>query len=155
MELKYNRTVNFFGLPGRNVPVDLALEFKNRELKEHLKRIGPNIEKNNMRAMHNATKALGPLGHINEAYKKACNTYKGAPDKASQDFTADITQLVKELHPESLFRYISGRFHESFKGFPADMFFNLDGNKLHEWMLRRRAYLAKKQVLQRELQQNI
>lgn len=150
-ELKHNRTVNFFGLPGRNVPVDLALEFKNRELKEHLKRIGPNIEKNNMQAMFRAGEALKPLGQITQAYQKACNSYNGAPDKTQQDFTPDITCMVEELQEERLFTCHPGRQHPSFTNFPADMFHSLDGKKLHDWMLKRRRYMADKQNLQNEL----
>ena len=43
MQLKWSRTINTQGLPGKNIPCDLYIEHLNRECKGGLRGLGSNI----------------------------------------------------------------------------------------------------------------
>ena len=76
MQLTWSRTVNTHGLPGRNIPCELHMEYLNRAAKESLCGLGSNITDN---AVKRVGKSIGEKIKIIDHFDKTV-TLKSFPD---------------------------------------------------------------------------
>lgn len=66
MQLKWSRTINVHGLPGKNIPADLHMEHLNRECKQSISGLGANITDNSIQRVD---KCLGRVQSTLRQYK--------------------------------------------------------------------------------------
>ncbi|CAH1242284.1 Hypp6536 [Branchiostoma lanceolatum] len=68
----HNKTINFHGLPGKNIPKDLFMEFLNRKAKDGLTRLGPNMTSATVTREGNS---LGVLDDILSSFDRDISLY--------------------------------------------------------------------------------
>ncbi len=103
--------MNIHGLPGRNIPCDLYMEFINRAAKDSLHGLGSNITDNAVgKSIGETTKTVNQFDKDKEP--------SGRHSKRSKK--KDMDTIVKQLHQvTSVFSIRKGRSHRYFKTLKA------------------------------------
>ena len=131
-QLLWSRTVNTRGRPGMNVPCDLHMEHINRECKNAIGSLGPNIGE---RSGSRIGKSIGELTKITGQFDQV-NGLPPVTEKHSKRSTAaNVEKLIKQVHEESqVFQFTSKRQHKKFPRFQSNITRSLDNKHLKEWM---------------------
>ena len=115
-ELTWNRTVNYGGGIGRNLPMDLMNEILNRLFKDTLDAAKGRYTEN---TLQRCSQIIGPLGESldtvfdakvieNEIYRHR---------RRAQNRDQNVAKLISFLQPSELFSLTCGRFHKAFPYF--------------------------------------
>lgn len=83
LRLKWNRSFNGSGLPGRNIPLDLQKEHDNKDIKTMWRNLGANLEE------HNAERTAGTMESRQLVYKSIDHDC----DLTEHHFTRDKKRL--------------------------------------------------------------
>ena len=134
-----NRTVNTHGGVGHNVSLDLYLEFLNKEVKDDLKRSGPNLSGKVLERIGQSKQVMDELLHM---FDQDVELYTGIGRHKKQDWSGEISQLVMELKDENLFHNQPGREFKTFPKFPLSSIHSVDRQKLEAWVTVQLAYLG-------------
>ena len=135
----HNRTVNKHGGIGNNVSLDLFLEFLNKEVKDDLKRSsGPTLHAKLLERIGRSKQVMDELLHI---FDKDMELFTGIGRHITPDWTAEVSQLVMELKPETLFHNQPGREFKTFPKFPMSKIHSVDQQKLEAWVTVQLTYL--------------
>ena len=132
MQLTWSRTVNTHGLPGRNIPCDLHMEYLNRAAKESLRGLGSNITDN---AVKRVGKSIGEIIKIIDHFDKDNNIKKLSGRHSKRTKKKDMDAIVKQLSEVSgVFSIKEGRTHRYFKNFKNNSMQTLSMENLKTWM---------------------
>lgn len=131
-QLLWSRTVNTRGRPGTNVSCDLHMEHINRECKNAIGLLGPNIGD---RLVSRIGKSIGELMKITGQFDKV-NELPPVTEKHSKRSTAtDLEKLLRQVHEESqVFNFTSKRRHKKFPRFQSNITRSLDNKNFKDWM---------------------
>ena len=132
MQLLWNRTVNVYGCPGKNIPCDLHMEHLNRECKGSMSGLGANITDG----------AIQRVGRSLRSHTKILENFDKANDIASQSgyhtvrlSEADIGKLLKQVHNDSkVFTFNASRRHRNFPNFEVNVVKKLSKPELMLWL---------------------
>ncbi|CAH1242455.1 Hypp6724 [Branchiostoma lanceolatum] len=90
----HNKTINFHGLPGKNIPKDLFMEFLNRKAKDGLTRLGPNMTSATVTREGNS---LGVLDDILSSFDRDISLYTAIGKHTVPDLKGEVEQLTEKI----------------------------------------------------------
>ncbi|XP_053406393.1 uncharacterized protein LOC123566698 [Mercenaria mercenaria] len=118
-EILWNRTVNIKGGEGRNIAMDLANEFINRDFKDNLKHCHGRYTDTDV---SRRSKMVGALGcSLKGAYAEAFGEthFHQTNKKTFGKYENDVAKFIEEYKDDNLFNIQPGRHHQGFEGFSA------------------------------------
>ena len=143
-QLLHNRTVNFYGGEGKNVPTDYAIELLNGEVKPDLR--------HKFRTL--TEKTIDRVGRLVRQCKMIENlvdiqleTFDAIGRYQEQLFEKAVELMVKELQMDKLFEQHPGRTYKTFPKFRRDQHSSMNHTKLNEWLTMQKGRIAKQQKL--------
>ena len=107
-ELKWCRTVNTIGRPGKNIPVDLHIEHLNRRLKGMMRNLGSNITPE---AVRRVSRALGTIETVCSNFEEVTNISVSKDYHSMPSFERDLHKLIEQLEKEEVFVLKEQRHH--------------------------------------------
>ena len=131
-QLKWNRTVNIHGRPGKNVSSDLHMEHLNRECKNAISSMGANITGKSIQKVGRAIKVLSETVHnLDETL--------GIPQESGYHTThsskKDLTKVLHQIFDDSrVFSDIPQRTHANFPNFCPNSMNFLSRKELEQWL---------------------
>lgn len=132
MQLKWNRTVNVHGRPGKNVSCDLHLEHLNREAKNSLMGLGSNITDN---AVQRVGKCIGHTIEIVKQFDRTSAIKETSGRRSKLSCTRDMKLLLRQLHENAeVFEPKKERAHRNFPTFAGNITQHISLPELQEWM---------------------
>lgn len=130
-QLKWSRTVNVHGRPGRNIPCDLHMEHLNRVCKGAISSLGPNISD---KAVQRMGKCLGEIMKITQMYDSENGIPSESGKHARKSEDEDRNKILAVLNDTKVFTAIPGRKHTNFPKFEANPARKLVLEDLKVWM---------------------
>ncbi len=132
LQLKWSRTINTHGRPGKNIPCDLHLEHLNRECKTALSGLGSNIT-------DRAVQRIGRCIRTTTSMLENFDIQNGIPTQSSyhtrRSSVADINKIVQQLTQSSkVFQENLGRKHRAFPNFHRNLLRTVCMPTLKQWM---------------------
>ena len=129
--LVWNRTVNNKGGPGKNVALDVDLEHDNKDLKQPIKNLGPNVTVDAVtRISHGQQRSKRMLSCVDREILVKQRSGK----HISADYSKDLRMIVNLLMEEFVFHHTPGRHYKSFSNFVRDPLSRLDMSNLFQWI---------------------
>ena len=129
--LVWNRTVNNKGGPGKNVALDLDLEHDNKDLKQPVKNLEPNVTVDAVtRISHGQQRSKRMLSFVDREILVKQRSGK----HISADYSKDLRMIVNLLMEEFVFHHTPGRHYKSFSNFVRDPLSRLDMSNLFQWI---------------------
>ena len=143
-QLLHNRTVNFYGGEGKNIPIDYAIELLNGEVKPDLKhKFGTLTEK----TIDRVGKSVRQCKMIENLVDIQLETFDAIGRHKEQLFEKDVELMVKELQMDKLFEEHPGRTYKTFPEFRRHQHSSMNRTKLNEWLTMQKGRIAKQQEL--------
>lgn len=132
IQLKWSRTVNTHGRPGKNIPGDLHMEHLNSECKGALSGLGSNI------TVKRVGKCIGKTVDVLQGFDKANSIRQQSGYHTRRSSKEDMKKLLAQLTGTSeVFQTKKGRFHKNFPTFSANVMRSVSIPKLKQWMSER------------------
>ena len=132
LRLKWNRTFNGSGLPGRNIPLDLQKEHDNKAIKCMWRNLGANLDE------HNAERTAGTLESRQLVYQSVdrdCDLKEQHFSRGNPKEEEAVVQIISDLQSSKVFTKTPGREgYASFPKFKRDLLHGLDYRDLHKWL---------------------
>ena len=132
LQLKWNRTFNVSGLPGRNIPLDLQKEHDNKDIKEMWRNLGANLDE------QNAERTAGTLESTQLIYQSIDRDCKFKEDHYARRTPKEeeaVNQVIVDLLGNDAFKKTPGRQgYASFPKFEQNILHGLDYRDLHKWL---------------------
>ncbi|KAI8515750.1 Protein unc-80 [Branchiostoma belcheri] len=138
----HNKTINTHGVPGKNIPKDLYMEFLNKTAKEGLAKLGPNMTS---KTVAREGRSLGVLQEVLDTFDKDLVGYRGIGKHTVPDDSEEINMLVEDMQSEDPFKVIPGRFHPTFPTCQQSRHHNIDAQKMTAWMIAQKEKLGRRQ----------
>ena len=133
LQLKWNRTVNTHGRPGKNIPCDLYMEHLNRECKTSLAGLGSNI---NDHSVQRIGRCIGKIIPILQNFDKINGVPTQLGYHSHRSSTADLNKIIGQLTEVSkVFHREAGRNHHHFSKFKSNIMHKISHPALNQWML--------------------
>jgi L1 cell adhesion molecule like protein len=114
LQLKWSRTVNTHGRPGKNIPMDLHMEHLNREVKTALHGLGSNVT-------DNAIQRIGKCVQMTVSVLKNFDEVNRVPTQSGhhtrRSSQADIAKIASQLVTSQVFKEHTGRVHNAYPTF--------------------------------------
>ena len=130
-QLKWSRTINIHGKPGKNIPCDLHMEHLNRLCKSSIAGLGSNVSD---KAVLRIGKCLGEISKITESFDSENGVPPDSGEHARKSEQQDFDKIVGHLKEMEVFANISRRKHAAFPKFRANPTCALGQKKLKKWM---------------------
>ena len=130
-QLKWSRTVNTHGRPGKNVPCDLHMEHLNRVCKGAISGLGSNISD---KAVVRVGKCLGEMEKITNHFDHENGIPSESGKHARKSEKEDCTKILEQLNKMKVFCPTPGRKHSNFPKFQANPARKLSRTDLKDWM---------------------
>ena len=130
-QLKWSRTINTHGRPGKNIPCDLHMEHLNRLCKSSLTNLGANISD---KAVLRVGKCLGEMTKIVDSYDSENGVPHQSGKHAPKSEKIDRDKILEQLNDIQVFTPTPGRKHRTFYNFRANPVRKLSSTKLKKWM---------------------
>lgn len=130
-QLKWNRTVNVHGRPGRNIPCDLHMEHLNRVCKDAISSLGANVSE---RGFERVGKCVGKLEKITQNFDRLHGVARQSDKHAHRSDVNDLKKMLKQLEVSKVFSTNCGRQHSHFPKFEANILNTIDMKKLKLWL---------------------
>ena len=129
--LIWNRTVNNKGGPGKNVALDLDMEHDNKDIKQPIKNLGPNVTEAAVRRIsHGQQRSKTMLTCVDREILVKQRSGK----HTSADYTKDLTTVINLLNDEMVFHHSPGRQYKCFPNFARNPLTRLDMSNLFQWI---------------------
>lgn len=135
LQLKWSRTINTHGFPGKNIPCDLHMEHLNRECKTALSGLGSNITD---KSIQRIGQSIGKTVEMLENFDEINLVTKQSGFHTSRSSKKDVEKLVGQLFEVSKVftnQPAAGRCHRNFKTFKSNMVQSLEHDSLKQWMI--------------------
>ena len=100
MQLKWSRTINVHGLPGKNTSADLHMEHLNRECKQSISGLGANMTDNSIQRVG---RCIGRLTSIMQQFDEVNGIKRESGYHTCQSTNVDLQKLLKQLHQSQVF----------------------------------------------------
>lgn len=130
-QLKWNRTVNIHGRPGKNVSSDLHMEHLNRECKNAISSMGANITGKSIQKVGSAIKVLSETVHN-------LDEMLGVPQESGYHTTRsskkDLAKVLQQIQDTHVFSDIPQRSHVNFPNFCPNSMNSLSRKELEQWL---------------------
>lgn len=131
-QLTWSRTVNVRGGKGHNMPVDLHMEHLNRTSKDYVANLGANTgETPIVQCGKSLSGIMAVCQHYDQENSVSPQSVQHTKHSTAQDMKKILTQLTSA---SSVFDYIPGREHKSFKGMKTSISDCIDVEKLLDWL---------------------
>ncbi|XP_078590946.1 uncharacterized protein LOC144870520 [Branchiostoma floridae x Branchiostoma japonicum] len=140
----HNKTINTHGLPGKNIPKDLHMEFLNKKVKEGLSRLGPNMTS---KTIAREGRSLKILQDVLDTFDTDLVSYRGIGKHTVPNMQEEIHMLVEEMKTEQPFVVIPGRLYRTFPTCMQSRHHNIDMKKMTAWMIGQKEKLGRRQRL--------
>lgn len=131
LRLKWNRTFNVSGLPGRNIPLDLQKEHDNKDIKCLWRNLGANLDE------QNAERTAGTLQSRQQVYHSVdrdCTFNEKHSARRIPEELEAVHQIIIDLASNKVFTKNPGREgYVSFPQFDRNLLQGLDYRDLHKW----------------------
>lgn len=118
------------GLPGRNIPADLHMEYLNCACKDTIRGLGAN----QMKAITCVGKALGTLSPTLDQYDKDNCVPSASTIRSTPNSDRDRDLIMQQLQDSKVFSFIPGRKHAAFLN-PRDVLHAKEKSELLQWMI--------------------
>lgn len=128
MQLKWSRTINVHGRPGKNIAADLHMEHLNRECKEALSGLGANITDH---AVHRVGLCIGRMVTVLKHYDEVNDVGTVSGAHTCRSTKVDLEKMLKQLTDVKVFDVHPGRFHSTFPKFTSNLIHKLSNVELH------------------------
>lgn len=133
-QLKWNRTVNTHGRPGKNISSDLHMEHLNRECKNAMSSMGANVTD---QSIQRVGRALKPLSETMLRFDQELGVPHESDYHTTRSSDIDLDRVLKQIFDESdVFSNIPGRAHTNFKQFVPNSMKPLSRKGLEQWVTR-------------------
>ena len=131
-QLKWNRTVNVHGRPGKNISCDLHMEHLNRACKDAISNLGANVTDS---GIERVGKCIGELGKITHNFDEVHGIAKQSDKHTHRSDERDLNKILKQVKEVSdVFSTNHGRQHSHFPKFEVNILSTIDTKKLKLWM---------------------
>ncbi len=132
LSLIWERFINKHGMRGYNISMDLHMEHLNNFLKELLRDLRGNINRENAERV---SKAVKNLKTIVENFEKETSIKEQQSSKHKEKTIEDVKNLVTQFMEQNIFAEDKEKCHsyESFPNFNLDTLSKLDINNLLQW----------------------
>ena len=131
MQLKWSRTINVHGLPGKNISADLHMEHLNRECKQSISGLGANVTDNSIQRVG---RCIGRLTSIMQQFDEVNGIKRESGYHTCQSTNVDLQKLLKQLHQSQVFVHKTGRIHRTFPKLTTNLIKKVSKTKLLHWM---------------------
>ena len=99
-QLKWCRTVNISGKPGKNIPCDLHIEHLNRRLKGMIHNVH---SKNPENAIDRIAKSIGTINHVCRVLEEENKAQKVSGNHTRPTFAKELDLMITELEDQQVF----------------------------------------------------
>ena len=130
-QLKWCRTINTHGRPGKNISCDLHMEHLNRICKGSMAALGSNVTENSVLRVG---KCLGKTCEIIDAFDKENDIPQLSGKHACKTENLDRNKILEQLLDIKVFKHIHKRKHSTFKNFMCNPSKRLKRSQLIDWM---------------------
>ncbi|XP_078363701.1 uncharacterized protein LOC144647887 [Oculina patagonica] len=131
-ELIWNRTAQLKSGLGKNIPLDLLLEFFNRLLKEVRKKLGPNAT--NHKAMDRYCHAIDFTKVLLDNFDQECCVIRRSGHHYELSVESDLRKVVSELITQKAFCWTPGRTYAHFGDTKSTLLSNFDLQDMFRWI---------------------
>ena len=132
LQLKWSRTINTHGKPGKNIPCDLHMEHLNREAKNAFIGLGSNITDQSVKRIG---QCLGVTVSILDNFDRVNNVPRQSGHHSKRSAKADLEKIVQQLSETSqVFKEQIGRSHFNFRSFRNNLIRRVPLSDLKQWM---------------------
>lgn len=97
---------------GRNIPLDLSLEFVNRLLKEVVRKLGPNAT--NTHAVDRYCKAVDITKPVLDNFDRQCSIIRRSGKHSHTSAISDLHKVLQELVQQRAFTWTPGRTYSHY-----------------------------------------
>lgn len=135
-QLIWNRTCNFNGGKGNNIPLDLQLEHLNRVFKDNINTFRANISET---SVCRSSRVIGPLKELMDKFDKSMGIKVPTGKHVGPSTEKDFDLILRVLLREDVFNRHNGRAHKTFPTISSDPFVTLKNNPtgLQLWLKQR------------------
>lgn len=131
-QLKWNRTVNVHGRPGKNIACDLHMEHLNREAKSFMGGLGANICNQSVTRIG---RALKPLITAMENFDKQHQVPTESGNHTRRSSEKDLQTVLEQIFVKSnVFHFSPGRMHAHFRNFCPNTMTTVTEENFKKWM---------------------
>ncbi len=132
LQLKWSRTINTHGRPGKNIPCDLHMEHLNKECKGALSGLGSNTTDQSVKRIG---KCIGKTVDMLKNFDKDNGVPKQSGHHTKHSSKVDVGKMVKQLRQTSdVFTQKPGRCHRNYPKFTSNKIRTIDLPELNKWM---------------------
>ena len=131
MQLKWSRTINVHGRPGKNVSPDLHMEHLNRACKQSISGLGANVTDHSIKRVGNC---IGRLHSTLLNFDRVNNVSIESGAHTSHSTSSDLNKLVRQLRNSAVFDTKPGRQHRTFPKLTTNLVTKVSKAKLLHWM---------------------
>ena len=129
--LIWNRFAKNKAGAGGNIPLDLDLEFKNKMVKESIKKLGPSATRKSLdRICH----SLGMTANLMACFDSSMSVFKRSRWHVKQSTKGDLAKIVGELVTHQAFRHTPGRKYVRYARQKPSILCGFDMQKMSTWI---------------------
>ena len=129
--LIWNRFAKNKAGAGGNIPLDLDLEFKNKMVKESIKKLGPSATRKSLdRICH----SLGMTANLMSRFDSTMSVFKRSGRHVKQSTKGDLAKIVGELVTHQAFRHTPGRKYVCYARQKPSILCGFDMQKMFTWI---------------------
>lgn len=137
---KWCHTVNTHGIRGKNIPMDLHMEYLNCECKSALYALGSNLTD---KSVHWVGKCVGKVINILHHFDQANSIPQQLGYRPHRSSSADISKIAELLTVTHVSTPEEGRCHCTFPNFKSNLMSTFSVPSLQHWMQERLQKLIK------------
>ena len=131
MQLKWSRTINVHGRPGKNISADLHMEHLNRICKQSISGLGANITDNSIKRVGYC---IGRLQATLQQYDEDNDVKVESSHHTVRSTKGDLHKMLHQLRQSAVFMTKAGRSHRSFPHLTTNLVKKVSREKLFHWM---------------------
>ncbi len=133
-QLLWGRTVNVHGKPGKNIACDLHLEHLNRDCKNAIGALGPNIGDE---SVARAGKCIGELRKVVQQFDCTNGVRVESGSHSKRTVAADLDRILKTARSCAKMKCSATNQgeHRHFPKFQANITRGIDKTKFKQWMV--------------------
>ena len=144
-QMKWSRVVNIRGGSGHNISVDLHMEHLNRAVKDYVANLGANSgEKPIIQCAKSLNGIMVACQQFDVENNISPQSIKHTRQSNAKYFDSILNKLVSS---SSVFDYIPGRSHPTFKGIQPSIAQCINSKKLLTWLKKQKVRLQREIIL--------
>lgn len=136
--LVWNRFINNKSGMGRNIPLDLQLEFFNKAVKEAIKKLGPAASQ---KSINRICQSLRTTMELMDNFDKSLLVRKRSGDHIKKSAKGDLEKIVKELLEQKAFTYTKDRRYRHYRNVAPSLLSGFDMRSMYTWINQHKKYI--------------